>query len=140
MMGEAHQAAGRLQHLAATGGLDEVCEAFGVRLLSLFGSAASHDDEVAAHANDLDIGLLLDHAPDWDSLGIAARLGDLIGFDEIDLVFLNDADAIVRVEALWGVALYESAEDLFAEERIRATRERFEQMRFLEARMDASVS
>jgi len=138
-MSDASAAANRLRQLAVSEGLDELCEAHGVVLLSLFGSSASSDAPIADDANDLDVGVLLDRPPDWASLAIARELGNLVGFDDIDLVFLNDADAIVRVEALWGVPLYESEEDRFAEERIRATRERFEQLRFLEARLEASL-
>lgn len=69
-----------------------------------FGSA--RDGEVG-DGNDVDIGVLMARPPTFDEqLYLLGRLQDALGLDEIDLVILNEAHAILRFEAVSGRRLF----------------------------------
>ena len=79
----------------------------------LFGSARHGDVRVGG---DVDIGVLFDVKPGLDALAeCRARLQKALGFDDIDLVPLNDASPILRFEALCGTRIYCADEDRCAE-------------------------
>jgi uncharacterized protein len=72
----------------------------GIAGVWLFGSAvrgAMRPD------SDIDIGVLFDSKPGLDALAdLRAELQQALGFEDIDLVPLNDASPILRFEALSG--------------------------------------
>ena len=69
-----------------------------------FGSA--RDGQVRDGA-DVDIGLLLETAPDLDELAdIRAALQDALDIDDIDLIVLNEASPTLRFEAISGRPLF----------------------------------
>ena len=70
----------------------------------LFGSA---EDGHLRQAADLDIGVLFETRPGLDELAdLRADLQEAVGFEDIDLVVLNDASAILRFQAASGRRLY----------------------------------
>ncbi len=79
----------------------------------LFGSARQGDIRVGG---DVDIGVLFAVKPGLDALAeCRARLQMALGFDDIDLVSLNDASPILRFEALCGTRIHCADEDRCAE-------------------------
>ena len=65
---------------------------------SAFGSA--RDGELCP-GSDADVGVLLARRPTFDEqLALLGRLQDALQIDEVDLVILNDANAILRFEAV----------------------------------------
>lgn len=69
-----------------------------------FGSA--RDGEVR-HGGDADLGVLLAHRPTFDEqLDLLGQLQDALRLDEVDLVILNDANVILRFEAVSGKRLF----------------------------------
>ena len=69
-----------------------------------FGSA--RDGEVR-DGSDVDIGVLMARPPTFDAqLYLLGRLQDALGLDEVDLVVLNEAHAILRFEAVSGRRLF----------------------------------
>jgi predicted nucleotidyltransferase len=69
-----------------------------------FGSAAGGR---VAPGSDVDVGVWFASRPTFDQqLALLGRLQDALGVDEIDLVLLNDANPILRFEALSGRTLY----------------------------------
>jgi predicted nucleotidyltransferase len=69
-----------------------------------FGSA--QDGEVRP-GSDVDIGVLMARPPTFDEqLDLLGRLQDALGMDEVDLVILNEAHAILRFEAVSGRRLF----------------------------------
>ncbi len=69
-----------------------------------FGSA--RDGEVR-DGSDVDIGLLMAQPPTFDEqLDLLGRLQAALGLDEVDLVVLNEAHAILRFEAVSGRRLF----------------------------------
>ncbi|MBA3251807.1 MAG: nucleotidyltransferase domain-containing protein [Geodermatophilaceae bacterium] len=94
----------RLQALAETGGLDDLCERHGITVLTVFGSTAHG----AEHPRDLDIGVLLESGRKPDYLPLIGDLQNAADSD-IDLVVLNRGGPVIRERALVGsIALYES--------------------------------
>lgn len=113
----------RLQAAAADGSLDELCRRHGVRVLTVFGSAARGEPA----ARDLDIGVLSEPGRRLDTLGLLAELSDLTGVAEIDLVHLNPAPPLTRERALVGcLALFESAPGRYAAAQTAAIGQRIE--------------
>lgn len=69
-----------------------------------FGSAR---DGEARDGGDVDIGLLMAQPPTFDEqLDLLGRLQAALGLDEVDLVVLNEAHAILRFEAVSGRRLF----------------------------------
>lgn len=94
----------RLERAAESGELDALCDRYGVRLLTAFGSTARGDQA----PRDLDIGVLFERDVRPDVLGLLADLTDLAGVD-LDLAHLNRAGPVLRERALLGtVGLFES--------------------------------
>ena len=79
----------------------------------VFGSARHGDVRVGG---DVDVGVLFVGKPGLDALvECRARLQKALGFDDIDLVPLNDGSPILRFEALCGTRIYCADEDRCAE-------------------------
>lgn len=69
-----------------------------------FGSA--RDGELR-WGSDVDIGVLLARRPTFDEqLDLLGRLQDALQLDEVDLVILNDANAILRFAVVSGKRLF----------------------------------
>lgn len=69
-----------------------------------FGSA---QDGQLRQGSDLDIGVLMARRPTFDEqIDMLGRLQDALGLDEVDLVVLNDANVILRFEAVSGRRLF----------------------------------
>lgn len=113
----------RLRAAATSGALAALCEQHGVRVLSVFGSAAR--GEVAAR--DLDIGVFTESGGPLDLVELVTDLVTLTGVDAVDLAHLNRAGPVLRERALVGsVALFESAPGQFAAAQTAAIGERIE--------------
>ena len=70
----------------------------------VFGSA--QDGQVSV-GRDIDIGLLMTSLPSLDEqLELVAKLESALQIDNVDLVILNDANPILRFEAIPGRAIY----------------------------------
>jgi predicted nucleotidyltransferase len=70
----------------------------------VFGSAQSGQ---IREGGDLDIGVLFDSKPSFDEqLALLGELQQAVPFAEIDLVPLNDANPILRFEAISGRAVF----------------------------------
>ena len=119
----------RLVDATKDGSLDALCERFGVRLLSSFGSATRNG---VMPPKDLDIGVSFRretsgaHGPQG---GVHARLqlwtalADLTECEQIDLVIIDVDNPVLRAEALTGIPLYERTSGEFAEAQIAAVGE-----------------
>jgi predicted nucleotidyltransferase len=69
-----------------------------------FGSAM---DGQVAPGSDVDVGVWFASRPTFEcQLALLARLQEVLGVEEIDLVVLNDANPILRFEALSGRKLF----------------------------------
>ncbi|MGQ0574260.1 MAG: nucleotidyltransferase family protein [Pseudonocardia sp.] len=94
----------RLRHAAETGELDAVCARHGVRILTVFGSAARGEPG----ARDLDVGVLFKPGTTVDYPAIIDDLVTMTGAD-VDLVNLSAGGALIRERALVGsVGLFEN--------------------------------
>jgi predicted nucleotidyltransferase len=108
------------------GRLDEICDQFGVLVMSAFGSAAR---ESLAEPNDLDIGVGFRREPHrkngtGDRIALWTALVELSDYEGIDLIVLDVDDPVLRAEALTGVPIYESERCAYAEAQIAAVGER----------------
>jgi predicted nucleotidyltransferase len=57
--------------------------------------------------SDADVGVLMTQRPTFDEeLDLLGQLQDALRLDEVDLVILNDANAILRFEAVSGKRLF----------------------------------
>ena len=122
----ARTALANLLAAAHDGRLDQLCERFGVRVMSGFGSATR---ESLRAPNDLDVGVSFQRVPfqangPGDRVALWAALTELVDYERIDLVVLDIDDPVLRAEALTGVPLYESALGQYAEAQIAALGER----------------
>jgi predicted nucleotidyltransferase len=69
-----------------------------------FGSAR---DGLLRPGSDVDIGVLMARQPTFDEqLDLLGRLQDTLSLDEVDLVVLNEANPILRFEAVSGRRLF----------------------------------
>ena len=69
-----------------------------------FGSAQTGQ---VRDGGDVDIGILVETKPSFDELlTLLGRLQELLQFEDIDLVVLNEANPILRFEALSGKSLF----------------------------------
>ncbi len=107
---------------AVDGRLDEICEEYGVVVMSAFGSAAgSHKPD----PDDLDLGVHFERGMDpmlraRRQLALWEALADLTGYEGIDVVCLDVDNPVLRVEALNGIPIYERSADVYAEARLAA--------------------
>jgi predicted nucleotidyltransferase len=108
----------RLVTAVADGTVDELCARRQIRLLALFGSAATG---TATSASDLD--LAVEWLADGDVVGLVDALVALTGFDRVDLAVLNGAGPTLRARALSGRGLYENERGVFAEAQMAALAE-----------------
>lgn len=85
--------------------LDEVCRRRGVRVLTLFGSAA---DPAVEDPADLDIGVVFEPGEPRDILGLLDDLVTLLRTERIDVLDAERASETARRAAIAdGVGLYE---------------------------------
>ena len=69
-----------------------------------FGSA---QDGTVSLGSDVDIAVLFESAPSLDTqIALLAELQEALQFEDIDLVVLNDANPILRFEAISGRPLF----------------------------------
>jgi predicted nucleotidyltransferase len=112
----------RLRAAAATGALAPLRRRHGIRVLTVFGSAARDDPA----ARDLDVGVLLEPDVTIDYLSLIRDLELLTGAD-VDVVHLNDAGPVLRERALVGsVVLDESVPGAWAGASTAAVLERMD--------------
>jgi len=105
----ATEAAQRLVAALADGTIDELCQRRRVRLLALFGSAASG---TATADSDLDVAV--EWVTDGDVVELVDALTVITNFDRVDVVVLNGAGPTLRARALTGRGLYENERGAFA--------------------------
>lgn len=115
--------------------LAELCRAFGVRLLVVFGSLAAGE----AHAtSDIDLGV--DFGEDIGPQSELRFLGEVVsavGTDRLDLANLRHASPLLlREVALHGLPLYEAAPGVFAAFRLAALGRYMDTARFRRLRSD----
>ena len=69
-----------------------------------FGSAQTGQ---LAPGSDVDVGVWFESSPSFEQqLALLARLQDVLGVDEVDLVVLNETNPVLRFEAISGRALF----------------------------------
>ncbi len=113
----------RLRTAAASGELDALCARHGLRVLTVFGSAARAEPA----ARDLDVAVISEPGATLDILTLIVDLIELTGVDEIDLAHLDRGWPLIKERALVGsVALFESAPGRFADAQTAAIGERIE--------------
>lgn len=117
---DAREALRRLHAAADDGRLDRLCSEHDVRLLVLFGSAATD----APDPGDLDLAYLPGKAT--QPLRFLDAVVGLVGDDRVDLVRLDRAGPVVNHRAFSGTGLYESEPGLFARQRDLALRRYFD--------------
>lgn len=102
----------------------------GIRLAVLFGSAARG----AMHArSDVDIGVVLDQAPNQDRLlELYADAGAIAPSHEVDLAILNHADPLFLFQAVRDAKLLLGDPVLLAELQARAFRQYQDHRRYLD--------
>lgn len=111
----------RLEAAADDGELDQVCDRLGVRLLSVFGSAARDDGPAP---RDLDVAVSFTGTP--RVLELIDELVRITGFDAIDLAILDGAEPVLRAAALTGRPLFESEPGAFAVAQMAALAEKWD--------------
>ncbi len=123
-MADAREALGRLRAAAEDGRLEDLCRAYGVRLLGAFGSAT---DPSWPEPHDLDVALQFERSVDGDLVAVINDLVDLTGFQDVDVMNLGRADAVARTSGLvGGEPLYESEPGAFARAQLHAVMERMD--------------
>lgn len=111
-----------LRQAAASGRLDALCARHGVKVLTVFGSAARGQ----AHARDLDVGVLAGSAG-CDLIALVNDLVDLTGVQEVDVALLDSAGTVLQERALVGcVPLYQSEPGRYAAAQLAAIAQRVE--------------
>ncbi len=114
----------QLVELASHGELDEICERYGVRVLSAFGSATQPAGVRPPDDLDLGVSFVDPVLGRRGRIKLWSELVDLTGCEVIDLVVLDIDDPVLRAEALTGFGLYENIRGAFAESQIAAVGER----------------
>lgn len=113
----------RLRAAAVSGELDRLCVRHGVRVLTVFGSAARG----VSHPRDLDVAVLTEPGRRLDLVALVNDLVEISETDSLDLAHLNTAGPVLRERALVGVvALFESSAGAFADAQTAAIGERIE--------------
>lgn len=117
----------RLRTMARGGELAALCRRHGIRVLTVFGSAARG----AADARDLDIGVLTDGSRQFDAAAAVDELVGRTGVSDIDLAHLNRGGPLIRERALVGsILLFEDRPGSLANAQMSAIAERMETDRF----------
>lgn len=112
-----------LRDAAASGVLDGFCRRHGIRVLTVFGSAARGEPD----PGDLDVGVLTEPDGSLDVGAAVAELAALADFEGVDLVHLNRGGPLIRERALVGsLGLYESEPAALANAQMAAMAERVE--------------
>lgn len=113
----------RLRAAADDGRLDELCRRHGVRVLTVFGSAARPDTE----PRDVDVAVGFEPSAGGDVLALLDELTVLTGSDELDLMVLAHAGPVARERALVQcLPLYESEPTAYAAAQVAAMGERMD--------------
>ncbi len=113
----------RLRSAADDGRLEQLCRRHGVRVLTVFGSAARPD----ADPRDLDVAVGFEPHHTADVLGVLDELTVLTGSDDVDLLVLERAGPVARERALVQcVPLYESEATAYAAAQVAAMGERMD--------------
>ena len=108
-MTTADEAAQRLAAAVADGRIDELCLRRRIRLLALFGSAAT-----ATSTADSDLDVAVEWLTDGDVVELVDALTVITNFDRVDVAVLNGAGPTLRARALTGRGLYENERGAFA--------------------------
>lgn len=112
----------RLLTAADDGRLDRFCEEHSIQILGAFGSTVAHHrgraNPGAREPEDLDVAVRFSGPA--DPVAVVNGLMDLTDYDHVDLVVLNDALPVLRVEALLGLGLYEDRDGAWANAQIAA--------------------
>lgn len=120
---EPREALSRLRAAATDGRLDDLCRRHGVRVLTVFGSAARPDGD----PRDLDVAVGFEPHSANDVLALLDDLTVLTGSDDVDLLLLDRAGPVARERALVHcVALHESEPTAFATAQVAAMGERMD--------------
>ena len=110
-----------LREAERTGELARLADRLSLGLVVVFGSTARG----APAPRDLDVAVSSRPGTRLDILDVVNALLDLTGFDGVDVLDLDRADAVARQHALVpGEPLYESEPGGFVRERLRASSER----------------
>lgn len=113
----------RLQDAATDGALEALCKRRGLRLLTVFGSAARADGA----PRDLDVAVRFEPGRRGDLLLLLDELSELTASDDVDLLVLDDAGPVARERALVGcIALFESEAGAYADAQMAAICERMD--------------
>lgn len=120
---EPRDALDRLRGAAQDGRLEELCGRHGIRVLTVFGSAARPDTD----PRDLDVAVGFEPGSAGDVLAVLAALSDLTGSDDVDLLVLERAGPVARERALVQcLPLYESEPTAYATAQVAAMGERMD--------------
>lgn len=115
------EALGTLRTAADDGRLDALCDAYGIRLLGVFGSVVGpHNPDADPH--DIDVAVSLEGPP--QVVPLLDELTSLTDCDAIDLVVIDGASPVLRAEAMSGLGLYENEAGLWARTQMSALAER----------------
>ena len=114
-----------LRRAAADGRLGAVCARQGIELVVLFGSAV-HSQRPGA-ARDVDVAVAFRRSGRRDLLGAVEDLAALVPGDHLDVMDLDRAGPVARVEALTkGEVLLETRRGAFTEREMSALGEYLE--------------
>ena len=123
MATEPREALSRLRAAADDGRLEDLCRRHGVRVLTVFGSAA----RPGAVPRDLDVAVGFEPHHRGDVLALLDELSVLTGSDDVDLLVLDRAGPVARERALVQcLPLYESEPTAFATAQVAAMGERMD--------------
>ena len=113
----------RLQAAAEDGQLDELCVRHGIRVLTVFGSAARAEST----PRDVDVAVGFERGSRPDLLALIDALAVLTGSDDLDLMVLDRAEPVARERGLVGcLPLYESEPGAYARAQMAAVGERLD--------------
>ena len=113
----------RLRAAADDGRLEELCGRHGVRVLTVFGSAARR----GTVPRDLDVAVGFQPNTTGDVLALLDDLSVLTGSDDVDLLVLERAGPVARERALVQcLPLYESEPTAYATAQVAAMGERMD--------------
>lgn len=123
MTADPHAALTRLRTATQSGELDRLCQRYGVRVLSAFGSAVRR----TAQPRDLDVAVSFGRQQRPDVLGFLDALMALCRTDAIDLMVLDRAGPVARERGLVAaVPLYEAEQGAYAEMQMAAILDRMD--------------
>ncbi|GMA41240.1 hypothetical protein [Mobilicoccus caccae] len=105
-----------LEAAVANGRLGRACEEYGVELVTLFGSAHHGTDP-----HDVDMAVGFRHGIERDLLGVVGALAEFVPGDHLDVMDLDRAGPVARVEALVAArVLYEADAEVFNRREMQA--------------------